>query len=94
MPAQGIAAGERHDTARSPVQPNEFAWVGAAPVCIAATQFVFWTFPINQQTSNWAVLSENWMELRRQWEYSHAASAALNLVALVALICSALVRER
>ncbi len=77
-------------------QPNQLGWVVAALVCIAATQLVFWgwTFPVNQQTGNWTVLPENWTALRARWEYSHAASAVLNLVALVALICSVLVRER
>ncbi|NMG53321.1 membrane protein [Aromatoleum aromaticum] len=66
------------------------ALVGFA--CILATQVVFWTFtfPTNQATSNWTVLPEDWMALRAQWEYSHAASAALNLVALIALIASVL----
>jgi hypothetical protein len=37
------------------------------------------------------MLLANWLELRRQWEYSHAASAALNLLALISLILSVLV---
>jgi hypothetical protein len=39
------------------------------------------------------MLPDNWIELRRQWEYSHATSAILNLVALVLLILSALERD-
>ena len=76
-------------------QPNQLGWVVVALICIAGTQLVFWvwTFPVNQQTSNWTVLPENWMALRTRWEYSHAASAVLNLIALVALICSVLVRD-
>lgn len=68
--------------------PREFVPALIAFVCIAGTQVVFWTFtfPTNRQTSNWTVLPENWAALRFQWEYSHAASAALNLVALVAVI--------
>jgi hypothetical protein len=56
-------------------------------LCIAGTQVVFWTFtyPANRATENWTVLPENWLALRAQWEYSHAASAVLNLVALLAL---------
>jgi hypothetical protein len=56
---------------------------------------VFWTFtyPANQETGNWTTLPANWLELRRQWEYSHAASAALNLFALISLILSVLVGE-
>ena len=59
-------------------------------LCIAGTQVLFWTFtfPANQATSNWTMLPENWTALRAQWEYSHAASAVLNLIALVALILS------
>ena len=56
-------------------------------LCIAGTQVVFWTFtyPANEATRNWTTLPENWLALRAQWEYSHAASALLNLVALLAL---------
>lgn len=61
-------------------------------LCLVGTQVVFWTFtfPANQATGNWTMLPESWMALRTQWEYSHAASAVLNLIALVALIRSAL----
>lgn len=64
-------------------------------LCIAGTQVVFWTFtfPANQATGNWTTLPENWMALRAQWEYSHATSAVLNLIALVALILSVLARD-
>ena len=47
--------------------------------------------PANEQTANWTVLRENWAALRVQWEYSHAASAVLNLIALIAVIVSVLV---
>jgi hypothetical protein len=65
-------------------------------LCVAGTQVVFWTFtfPANQATGNWTTLPENWMALRAQWEYSHATSAVLNLIALVALILSVLARDR
>ena len=64
-------------------------------LCIAGTQVIFWTYtyPSNQATNNWTMLPENWAELRRQWEYSHATSAVLNLVALVMLILSFLARD-
>lgn len=66
-----------------------------ALLCIVGTQVVFWafTFPANQATENWSMLPPNWEELRTRWEYSHAISAGLNLVALVALILSVLVDE-
>jgi ABC-type cobalamin transport system permease subunit len=71
-------------------RPNELALSLVAFLCIVGTQLVFWTFtfPANQQTNNWTVLPENWTTLRVQWEYSHAASAVLNLVAFVALAFS------
>jgi ribose/xylose/arabinose/galactoside ABC-type transport system permease subunit len=64
-------------------------------LCIAGTQVVFWTntYPANQATNNWTILPENWVELRRQWEYSHATSAVLNLVVLVMLVLSVLARD-
>ena len=54
---------------------------------------VFWkvTYPINQQTSNCTVAPANWLELRRQWEYSHATDAVLNVLALVRLMLAVLV---
>jgi Ni/Fe-hydrogenase subunit HybB-like protein len=73
---------------------NVFMLTFIALLCIAGTQVVFWrfTYPVNQQTSNWTVLPANWVELRRQWEYSHATSAILDLIALVMLILSVLAR--
>ena len=61
-------------------------------LCIAGTQVLFWTFtyPANTATQNWTVLPENWESLRRQWEYSHAGSAILNLLAFVMVSLSVL----
>jgi len=39
------------------------------------------------------MLPGNWMQLRTHWEYSHAASAVLNLIALFALIYAAVSQE-
>ena len=71
-----------------------FLFALTAFLCIVGTQVVFWTYtyPANQATNNWAVLPENWVELRQQWEYSHATSAVLNLIAMVTLILSVLAR--
>ncbi len=61
-------------------------------LCIVGTQVIFWTytFPTNQVTQNWTTLPDSWALLRRQWEFSHAASAGLNLLAVAALIISVL----
>jgi hypothetical protein len=71
---------------------QEFAWALAAFACIALTQVVFWafTFPVNRKTHNWTRLPDDWGSLRLRWEYSHATSAVLNLLALVSLIASVL----
>jgi len=74
---------------------GEFGPALTAFLCIAGTQAVFWifTFPMNQQTANWTILPDAWAALRMQWEYSHAASAILNLAALIAVIISVLTRR-
>jgi amino acid permease len=53
---------------------------------------VFWGFtaPVNRATENWTILPGNWEELRAQWEYSHAVRAILYVLALGALVMSAL----
>lgn len=78
---------------------REFIPALVAFLCIAGTQGVFWsfTFPMNQATANWTVLPQNWMAVRAQWEYSHAASAVLNLAAVIAAaiaVLNAAPRER
>jgi len=77
-------------------RPKAFGLALTGFLRLAGTQVVFWTFtfPANQATGNWTTLPENWMALRAQWEYSHATSAVLNLIALVALILSVLARDR
>ena len=76
-------------------QRKPFVLALVAFLCIVGTQVIFWTFtyPVNQQTVNWTVLPTNWQILRNQWEYSHAASAGLNLVVLISLILSVLTKD-
>ena len=61
---------------------------------VLASQVLFWayTYPANVATANWTVQSANWMRLRLQWEYSHAAGAGLQLLAMSCLIIAALSR--
>ena len=75
---------------------GEFRLALTGFLCLAGTQVVFWTFtfPANSATRNWTALPENWIALRAQWEYSHAASAVLNLAALLAVILAVLRVER
>ena len=67
-------------------------FAGIAGVMIVGTQVVFWafTFPVNRRTVNWSRAPEDRMGLRRRWEFSHAASALLNFVALICVIVAAL----
>jgi hypothetical protein len=76
-------------------QHRAFLFSLLAFLCIAGTQVIFWTYtqPANQATHNWTMLPEQWEALRQQWEYSHATSAGLNLVALMALIVSVLTNK-
>lgn len=65
-----------------------FALCLAAALLIGLSLAVFFvfTYPANQQTHNWIMLPENWERLRAQWEYSHAAAAAIDFAALIALV--------
>jgi hypothetical protein len=73
---------------------REFIPALIAFLCIGGTQAIFWsfTYPANEQTANWTVLPDSWRALRAQWEYSHAASAVLNLAAFIALVVAVLAR--
>ncbi len=76
-------------------QPLVSGFALSAVFCLAAAQAVFWvyTYPANAATANWTTVPENWEVLRLQWEYSHAAGAACQLFAMVALILAALARR-
>ena len=67
-------------------------WAVVALLCIAAAQLVFWTYtyPVNVATANWTQIPSNWEELRRQWEYSHAAGSMFALASMMALVMSVL----
>jgi hypothetical protein len=60
----------------------------AAFLALIATQAVFWafTYPVNVATRFWTVSPESFETARQQWEYSHAASAALTFVGLIAIV--------
>jgi hypothetical protein len=65
-----------------------------AAFCMGATLVVFfiWTYPANVATSNWTTVPENWEQLRRQWEYSHAANALITFIAFCSVTLSVLIR--
>lgn len=67
-----------------------------ALVSLIASQAVFWiyTYPANAATNSWTSIPENWEALRLQWEYSHAAGAGFQILAMAALIVAAIARAR
>ena len=66
---------------------EQFVPAVVALVSIVMTQVIFWTFtfPVNKRTVNWTRVPGDWERLRNRWEYSHAASAVCNRVALGAI---------
>lgn len=79
-------------------QPAAFAPTLLAFCCILAALVVWFTVvnPVNLRVNGWtaASLPGDWIAARAQWEYGHAASFALLLVALGALIFAALTAPR
>jgi hypothetical protein len=73
-----------------------FALAVAACVCMIATLAIFFafTYPANVATQNWTVSPPDWMQLRRQWEYSHAANAGLIFVSFCFLTLASLAPRR
>jgi len=67
-----------------------------AILSLAIAQALFWvfTYPANTATLNWTMLPENWENLRWEWEYSHAAGAAFQFLAMICLSVAALARGR
>lgn len=76
-------------------QPRVVVPTALALLCLVAAQALFWTYtyPANAATRNWTVIPLEWELLRRQWEYSHAAGAMLQLGAFCALAVAVLGRH-
>jgi hypothetical protein len=76
------------------MEPRALALVLLALVAVMAAQIVFWlfTYPANVATMNWTISPDKWESLRRQWEYSHAAGAILQLLAFSLLALAVLSR--
>ena len=77
-------------------QPRVFGPALLAVLCLTAAQIIFWTytFPANVATENWTKVPEDWEALRWRWEYSHAAGAVCQILAMCALILAVLARAR
>jgi hypothetical protein len=73
-----------------------FSLALAGCIVLAATLAIFfaWTYPTNVATQNWTVVPANWMELRRQWEYSHAVNALLTFASFCLIALASLAQRR
>lgn len=60
---------------------------------VSLVTFFIFTFPANKATESWTQLPQDWQMLRKNWEYSHATRAILNLIGFCFLII-ALLNER
>lgn len=76
-------------------EPRVIAPTVLAIVFVAAAQVLFWTYtyPANVATMNWTVQPDNWETLRREWEYSHAIGACLQLAAMTCLFVAVISRS-
>ena len=63
-----------------------------ALLCLAGAQALFWAFayPANVATENWTHRPDDWAALRRQWEYSHAGGALLQIACMACLVLGAM----
>jgi hypothetical protein len=72
-----------------------FGWTLLAAICVLVTHAAFWIWlaPVNATIATLTPenLPLDWMRLRNQWEYTHAARAVLQIIALAALVHSILV---
>lgn len=77
-------------------RPRALVLTLAALAAVIADEVVVWSYAhaAERVTGNWTLLPDNWSTLRAQWEYAHAAGAALDLVAFAALALSVLITER
>ena len=69
-----------------------FPFLLSALICFSLSIIIFFvfTFPTNQATLNWTNLLDNWDELRKTWEYSHAIRALLSLFGFSFLVLALL----
>ncbi|MBX3500394.1 MAG: DUF1772 domain-containing protein [Alphaproteobacteria bacterium] len=84
--AAGLIASDRR-------QDGRFAFAAAILLALSVAIFFVWTWPTNRATANWTMIPDNWRALRAQWEYSHAASAAVNAAALCGITIFAVTRR-
>jgi hypothetical protein len=72
-----------------------FNWTLLGAICLIAANLAWWIWvsPVNAALSAMKpeTLPADWTGLRDQWEYTHAARAVLQIIALGAIVYSVLV---
>jgi len=63
-------------------------WLGASVAIL-----IFWAIPVDQVTNDWTVTSDDWAELRFQWESAHAANAVVTFAALCCAVSAGLLQR-
>jgi hypothetical protein len=70
------------------------ALTSVALTALVLSTAAWWLFvyPVNRELLTWTAetLPQNWTDFRDQWEYTHAARAALQFIALGVLVYSVL----
>ena len=70
------------------------ALLGFLGIAMSLGIFFVWTHPANVATDMWTTMPANWQELRRQWEYSHAANALVSFASFCLIALSVLVSRQ
>jgi hypothetical protein len=73
---------------RSDSRAKQLSLVAGFLILLTQAIFWIWTYPMNVATANWTVMPADFEHVRAQWEYSHAANAAITLAAFVAMLLS------
>jgi hypothetical protein len=75
-------------------EPRVVVPTALAILFVLGAQVLFWTYtyPANVATANWTVPTDDWVRLRRVWEYSHLARAGLQALATTSLIIAVVSR--
>lgn len=72
-----------------------FTWTLLGALCMVTAHGIFWIWiaPVNAVMASLTpeTLPADWMNLRDQWEYTHAARALLEIIALGSVVYSILV---
>jgi hypothetical protein len=72
-----------------------FTWTLLGALCMVTAHGIFWIWiaPVNAAMASLTpeTLPADWMNLRKQWELTHAARALLEIIALGAVVYSILV---